>query len=366
MVQLSTAFGAFLASRCPATLAMAPGVATPRCFTDARREHLATRRGAGLFDFSFMSCVEITGPASAAFLHSLQSRSLGGLQRGRIAYTLLLRDDGTVLNDATVWRLSEDRYWLFAGRRGDFAHISRCARQFEVTVAELAPLRAVIAIQGTASRRIIERCFAPQRLPALPYFGFQHVRFAGGDCWLARIGYSGETGYELVTADAAAPALWQALLAAGADCDLRECGFDATDSLRIEAGHILFTRELVSPVTPFELGLARFVDFYRPAFSGGRALRAQRWQPPRRRFVGLLPAADCANDPVLPAQIGRGTAVMTSTCWSPLLERRIGLGFVSGDDARPGATVVLAGGTRARVARLPFYDPSRALPRRTQ
>ena len=147
---------------------------------------------------------------------------------------------------------------------------------------------------------------------------------------------------------------------------LRECGFDAADSLRIEAGHILFTRELATPVTPFELGLARLVDFYRSAFRGGPALRAQRWQPRLRRLVGLLPAAHCAGDPRLPAQIRRGTAVMTSTCWSPLLERRIGLGFVNNDDAYPGATVMLAGGTRARVARLPFYDPAKSLPRRMQ
>ena len=134
----------------------------------------------------------------------------------------------------------------------------------------------------------------------------------------------------------------------------------------MEAGHILFTHELAAPVTPSELGLARLVDFYRPLFRGGQALRAQRWQPPQRRLVGLLPAADSADETLLPAQIRRGTAVMTSACWSPLLERLIGMGFVNNNDARPGATVLLNGGVRARVARLPFYDPARCLPRRTR
>ena len=313
-----------------------------------------------------MSCAEITGTASLPFLSSLQTRSLDGLQDGRIAYTLLLRDDGTVLTDATLWRLGKNRYWLFAGRRSDFEHISRCARQFDVAVIEIAQQRAVMAIQGAASRRIVERCFAPQQLAALPYYGFQRVDFAGDECWLARIGYSGETGYELVIADAAAPALWEALLAAGVDCGLRECGFDATDSLRIEAGHILFARELRLPVTPSALGLARLVDFYRPHFRGERALRTQRWQPPQCRLVGLLPAADCAGETDFRGKIKPGTAIMTSVCWSPLFERPVGLGFVANDDARPGATVTLGSGIRARVARLPFYDPARQLPRRAQ
>ena len=244
MVQITTAFAQFLSGRSAATLTVAPGVTTPRRFSDARREHLATRAAAGLFDFSFMGCAEIAGAASLPFLNSLQSRALDGLRPGRIAYTLLLRDDGTVLNDATVWRLAGDRYWLFIGRRGDLEHIASYAGNFDVTVRDASRQHAVIALQGAASRSIIERCFAGKHLVPLSYYGFAELDFAGSECRLARIGYSGETGYELVIADAAAPALWQALLAAGANAGLLECGFDAVDSLRIEAGHILFTREL--------------------------------------------------------------------------------------------------------------------------
>ena len=366
MVQLSTSFSAFLAGRCAAVSTLSPGITTPLYFSDARSEHLATRRGAGLFDFSFMSCAEITGAGSGAFLESMQTRSLSGLQPGRITYTLLLRDDGTVLTDATVWRVADDRYWIFVGRRSDFEYISGCAAQSGVAATELASYQAVIAIQGTASLAIIQRCFAPQRIPPLPYFCFQRIAYAGAECWLARLGYSGETGYEFVIDDAAAPALWQGLLEAGADNGLIECGFTAADSLRIEAGHILFTRELARPVTPAELGLSRLVDFYRPALRGGQALRSQRWQAPQRRLVGLLPQATLADDPDLPAQIANGRAVLSSACWSPLLERSLGLGFVNNVDASPGTSVTLTNGMRARVARLPFYDPAKRLPRRAQ
>ena len=361
---MTIAFTDFLATRSTATLAIAPGITTPRCFSDARREHLATRRTAGLFDFSFMGCAQIKGAACRAFLNSLQTRALDGLQPGRIAYTLLTRDDGTVLNDATVWRVAGDCYWLFSGRRSDFEHVARCAGDFDVAVTEISQGHAVIALQGAASSRIIGRCFGGQQLAGLPYYGFRQLNFAGGVCWLARIGYSGETGYELVIAAAAASNLWRELLAAGADAGLVECGFDAIDTLRIEAGHILFTRELAAAVNPFELGLARLVDLYRSPFRGAPALRTQRWQP-QRRLVGLLPAAATTADPSLPGRIASGSAVMTSACWSPLYERWLGMGFVAADDAYPGTSVKLRDGMRASVARLPFYDPARILPRKT-
>ncbi len=348
--------------RCPATLTVAPGIPTPRYFSDPQHEHLATRRSAGLFDFSFMCCAEITGPASAAFLQALQTRALDGLPAGRIAYTLLLRDDGTVLNDATVWRLNSEHYWLFVGRRADFEPVAQSAREFNVTVTDISRQHAVIALQGPASRRIIERCFAPQQV-ALPYYGFERLKFADRDCWLARIGYSGEMGYEFVLADAAAEALWQALCDAGAESGLLECGFDAVDSLRIEAGHWLFMRELAAPVTPLELGLARMVDFHGHDFRGARALRSLRWRPLQRRLTGLLPQNHSVLATRLPEHLAPGNAMLTSVCWSPVFGRKLGIGFVNADDAYPGSAVMLADRTRAHVARLPFYDPGRFLPR---
>lgn len=357
-------FASWLATRSAEQVEFAPGVATPRSFGDARREHLATRRAGGLFDFSFMGCAAIEGPRALDCLNALQTRRLDTLRPGRIAYTLLLHDDGSVQSDATVWRIDRDLFWLFTGRRADVACVVGLGARFAVEITDRSDAHAVIAVQGEVSWRTIERCLPGVALAALPYYGFQRAMFADTECWIARLGYSGETGYEIVVADAAAPTLWQALLAAGADAGLIECGFDATDSLRIEAGHILFTRELASTVTPFELGFARLVDLDWREFRGGLALRERRRQAPLRRLVGLLPAGGILADVNVPSHVAEGTAIMTSACWSPLLERRLGIGFVNAEDACPGATVSLGGGARARVARLPFYDPPKVLPRR--
>ena len=335
----------------------------PRSFGDPRREHLATRRAGGLFDFSFMQCAELEGSRAVECVEALQTRCLAVLPPGRIAYTLLLRDDGSVLQDATVWRLDRHRFWMFTGRRADHAAIACFAAGFDIDVPPMAD-RAVIAVQGDISRWTIERCLGVD-LSALRYYGFVFARFGNAECWIARLGYSGEAGYEIVIAESVAHALWEALLASGVESGLTECGFDATDSLRIEAGHILFTRELGTRVTPFELGFGRLVDLAGRDFVGASMLRAKRWEVPERRLVGLLPADEGAAHAGVPLEMDEGKAVMTSVCFSPLFERRIGVGFAAAADASPGVSVQLVGGGRARVARLPFYDPPKVLPRRS-
>ena len=366
---MSASFASWLATRSAEQIEFAPGVATPRNFGDARREHLATRRAGGLFDFSFMQCAKIQGPRAFECVEALQTRRLVTLRLGRIAYTLLVREDGSVRNDATVWRLAPDRFWIFTGRRADHAIIANFAAGFGIPVPPPGDL-AVIAVQGDVSRRTIERALHGIDLAALTWYGFVEASFAGTNCWIARLGYSGETGYEIVIDDRVGPALWEAVLAAGVGAGLVECGFDATDSLRIEAGHILFTRELAAPVTPLELGFGRLVDFDGRDFVGARALRSMRWEGPARRLVGLLPAegkkSEMRAEAGMPTVLDDGTAVMTSACSSPLLERRIGIGFAAAADACPGSIVTLRGGGRARVARLPFYDPPKVLARRSR
>lgn len=353
-------FGQFLRARARKMLDIAPGISTPLIFSDRQREHMATRTAAGLFDFSFMCCVDVAGPQALEFLHALQTRSLFGLSAGRIAYTLILRDDGSVLNDATVWRLDDATWRVFVGRRSDFAHLEETAEKYDVQLRDDSQAHAVIALQGPASRSIIERCFG-KNVAALPYYAFAQSPCDAGRCAIARIGYSGEFGFEIVADDASAALLWQRLLAAGIDDRIVECGFEATDSLRIEAGHILFMRELAGPVQPRELGLGRLVDLYAHEFRGACALRAR--PALTRRLCGLLPATDCKPADRLPQCIRDGAAVMTSVTYSPVLERPVGIGFVNPEDAYPGTRVQLDGGGIARVARLPLYDPAKILSR---
>lgn len=358
-----------------ALVPVAPGLAVPARFTNAAAEHLATRHAAGLFDFSFMGCAEISGSGSRNFLRYLQTRDLSQLRDRRLAYTLLLRDDGTVLTDATMWQLAQDRYRLFVGRRDDLRRLASLSRGFEVDLADCSAEYSVLAVQGGHAWAIVCRCFTHCPPPELPYYGFTECDFEGFRCLIARIGYSGETGYELVVPTGIAVRLWQALLRAGAECGLTECGFEAMDSLRIEAGHILFLRELAMPVTPFDIGLGRLLDFYRGPFVGRAPLWAKRYQTPRRRLVGLVirernghavSELTAVAGMTATSTIPRGTAQLTSVCLSPVFDRVLGLGFVTDTESHPGTRVLIPPGTAARVVRLPFYDPAKFLPRRTR
>lgn len=353
-------------------LEFAPGVTTPLRFSSPREEHLATRRSCGLFDFSFISCAEIAGRDGLSFIEYAQTRRLESLPPGKLAYTLLLREDGTVLNDATVWHIEGGRYWLMTGCRADLRHLQHLAEAFDVDFRDVSSQHAVLAVQGPLASHLVAQSL-PGFVPgATPYYGFVEGRFRAARCQIARIGYSGESGYELVIGSAHAPALWQELLDAGKDLGVRPCGFEAADSLRIEAGHLLYTRELALPAYPAELGLSRLTDVYRGRFHGSGGLLAARRTLPRFCLVGFLPVARGSADlEALPhvadiarQAIGVGTGLMTSAVYSPLLSRILGLGYVSPADRYPGARVTLAGGVPAIVARRPFYDPAKALPRR--
>ena len=157
---------------------------------------------------------------------------------------------------------------------------------------------------------------------------------------VARLGYSGELGYEILVPRADSKRTWAALLDAGRADGLRECSFEAADSLRIESGYVLFDREIDGRANPSELGLDRLT---------GRHFSM------RKKLIGLEIAEQSASNDLPVAHV-------TSECFSPLLQKKIALGFAP-PDAAPGAELRLDDGRMARAASLPFYDAERRRPR---
>jgi aminomethyltransferase len=287
-----------------------------------REEHLATRRAAGLFDFSFMGLYEFDNKLE---LQALQTRYLDALVPGQIAYTLLLKGDRAVLIDATVWRLDAERFWLFTGKRSAYGGRDRSG-EF-----------AILSLQGPASGVILSRLIGKDAVLSLRYFRFGTFK----NVIAGRIGYSGELGYELLVPADEEPALRHRLHHLGAADGLRECTWAAADSLRIESGYVLFDREIDGRANPRELGLQRLVSKERDFVLS-------------RKLVGLEILDERRRADLPFAQI-------TSECFSPLLGRTLALGFVA-----PGVATGSLARTHdriARVAALPFYDPERRRPR---
>jgi aminomethyltransferase len=286
-----------------------------------REQHLATRRAAGLFDFSFMGLYEFHDTAE---LELQQSRRLAGIEAGRVAYTLLLNEDGSVFNDATVWNMGDDRWWLFSGRPSDIDWLRGEPR-------DRSGEHAILALQGPESGRVLARLVGAEAVRSLRYFHF--IEREG--MLIGRLGYSGELGYELIVPRAEETSLRAQF------SDLPTCSFQAANSLRIEAGYVLFDREIDGQTNPLELGLDRLAP--------GRKFEATR------KLVGLEIEEGHAS-PDLPL------ARVTSQCDSPTLARGIALAFAP-PDVRRGDFVRADNAYLARVVSLPFYDPSRLRPR---
>lgn len=352
----------WFAERVVAQLDLAHGGAIPLRFTDPRIEHLATRRSAGLFDFSFMGGWEIAGRDALAFLQRLQTRDLRLLRDGRIAYTVLCRDDGSIFIDATVWCHEANRYWIFTGRRSDHSIIARVASDFAVSVTPVLPELAVLALQGPSSFRHVNH-FAPGTASGLRYFEFRRSRVAGVDAWIGRLGYTGELGYEILVPANDAISVWKRIIGAAGSDEILECGWETANSLRIEAGFIHFDYELAGKTFPDELPLGSFVNLERTDFIGRDALASRRSHRPERLLTGV--ALDRFEDYV-PAQGPdvRRFAHVTSEAFSPVFDQRLALAFVE-DAAGTGSVVYTEGGLRGRVVRLPFFDPPRVVPRRS-
>jgi glycine hydroxymethyltransferase len=268
----------------------------PVRYDSVQEEHLAVRQAAGLFDIAHMGLFEFSGDNVHLFLNTLTTNDVSLLDVGQAHYTFLLDPAGHVIDDAYLYRLEKERYWLMvnaANSDQDWAWVtsvrqgqvlidperpwSRALGTETVRVRNLAPERAQMALQGPRSREILLSMLddddAAQReaLEEMKRNQIRHMRLAGYDLYLARTGYTGEPlAYEIFVHPAAAPALWHALLEAGQPLGLKAAGLGARDSLRIEAGLPLYGHELAGPLdlNPADAGFAPYVKLYKPFFVG--------------------------------------------------------------------------------------------------
>ena len=345
----------------------------PLRYSSELAEHHAVRTAAGLFDLSHMAEFRIEGAGAGAFLDHALAGVLSAGEVGRARYSLLLAESGGILDDVVVYRQADDRFLLVANAANRSVVGRALADRLAafdpegagVTVRDVSDEIALIALQGPLSRPILEATAGLGR-PTRPFADLGYYRgtdadFSGVRVYVGRTGYTGEDGFELYIGAATAPALWDALTAAGADSGLIPAGLAARDTLRLEAGMPLYGHELGLDTLPAQVGLGRVValdpshDFVgRAGVEAGPAVGA-------RTLVGLASEgrrAGRAGYRVL-APDGREVGVVTSGALSPTLGHPIALASVAPDVAALGT--VLAIDVRdtpvaATVVPLPFYS----------
>jgi aminomethyltransferase len=327
-------------------------------------EHRAVRTVAGLFDVSHMGEFRVKGENALAFVQQMTPNDASKLTPGRAHYSALLTPDGTFVDDLLVYRMAEDEFMLVvnAGNLdGDFAWVLAQPR-LDVEVDDVSDAFALIAIQGPRAAGIVQGLTATP-LDAIRYYHFARGQVAGRPTIFSRTGYTGEDGFELYLDPADAPAVWDALLAAGAPAGLVPAGLGARDTLRLEAGMALYGHEIDRTTTPWEAGLDWIVKMEKGDFVGREALAAAREAGPERRLVGFeVTGRGIARQGHRLLSGGRDVGFVTSGTFSPTFERALGMAYVETALSAVGTPIdidVRGRAVPARVAALPFYKRAR-------
>jgi aminomethyltransferase len=324
-------------------------------------EHHAVRRDAGMFDVCHMTVVDLHGARVREFLRHLLANDVAKLQTpGKALYSCMLRDDGGVIDDLICYFLAEDWFRMVvnaATTDKDLAWIERHAAAFAVEVRARRDL-GMIAVQGPNARTRAEPLLPPElRGPAMALAPF-HAAHAG-EWFVARTGYTGEDGFEIVLPAAAAPALWQAL----ADAGVRPCGLGARDTLRLEAGMNLYGNDMDESQTPLSAGLAWTVAFEPPGrdFIGRAALEKQRAAGSLARFTGLvLEGKGVLRDHQHLFEGEREVGEITSGGFSPSLERSIAMARVAADAGERLEVDIRGRRLPVRRVKMPFVRNGKA------
>jgi glycine cleavage system T protein (aminomethyltransferase) len=291
-------------------------------------EHLAVRRGVGVFDVSHMGQVETRGPAAPAALQRLVSADVRRLPEGGAQYGLLCREDGGVLDDLFSYRLADCCFLTVtnaASHGRDLAWMQAHAEHFDADVLDRRDDFAMLAVQGPGARTLVGS-LADGALPARLHCCERSV--AGAAALVCGTGYTGEDGVELLLDPGDAVAVWEALLAGGA----RPVGLGARDTLRLEACYPLYGNELSEDRDPVAAGLG-WACREQTGFIGADRVAAIRLAGAHERLVAFAidgPGIARAGHAVL------GGGVVTSGSFSPCLERGIGMAYVPAHRAQPG------------------------------
>jgi aminomethyltransferase len=300
----------------------------PVQYEGIRAEHLAVRERAGVFDVSHMGQIETRGPQAQEFLQHLLSNEVRRLVEGGAQYSVLCQEDGGVLDDLFTYRLAECVYLTVtnaANHARDLEWLRAQARAYDVDVIDRLDDFAMLAVQGPAARALVTG-LSDGALP--PRFHCCERTVAGAATLVCGTGYTGEDGCELLLDPGAAPAVWDAVLAAGA----QPAGLGARDTLRLEVCYHLYGNDLSTERGPIEAGLG-WCCAEQTGFIGSAAVARSREPDPAHPAEKL--AAFVIDGPGIARQGNPvdGGGIVTSGTFSPCLERGIGMAYLPADRA---------------------------------
>ena len=354
------------------------------------REYWAIRDAAALIDITPLMKYIIEGPDAARLLHRMTPRDVLKMAVGQVFYTGWCDDDGKMLDDGTISRLSDTKFRLTSAEPS-LRWLAMNAVGMDVTISEVTDQVAALSLQGPKSRTILNKvCAKP--LDKLKFFRMTETKLAGVPVTISRTGYTGDLGYEIWMPADRALTVWDALIEAGRDYGIVPCGILAMDMARVEAGLFMIDVDYTATnhawiagqkSTPFEMGLGWTVALDKPGyFVGRRALEREHKEGSAWRLVGLEIEwegleklyASVGLPPQIPGMAiraslpvmhnGKQIGYASTSTWSPLLKKYIALAHLQRPHYEPGTRVAMEVTVEhhrlhapATVVKTPFYEP---------
>lgn len=329
------------------------------------------RTRVGLIDVGTLGKLEIRGGDAAEFLERVYTGRYQNLKVGMSRYALMLDEAGVVIDDGVIARLSSDHFYFTTTTSGAAAIYRELTRfnvmwQLDCGLVNVTGARSAINLAGPYSRQVLAQLTdCDLSATVFPYLGVRSSQVAGIPALLMRVGFVGEWGYEIHVAAESAPALWDALMAAGKDYGIAPFGVEAQRLLRLEKGHLIVGQDTDGLTTPRDTGLAWAVKMDKPFFVGQRSLQAIAHYPPNQTLIGFMLPSDFNGTPPQECHLvinkdeiaGR----ITSVAYSPTLQKYIGLAYVTPKLATIGNQILIRLSDRSIITAIisptPFYDP---------
>jgi len=333
----------------------------PARFSDPGLEHQSVRRAMGLIDLSYRGILELRGKDSTRFLNGMVTSDVKSLKAGSGQYAAMLNIHGKLIADMRIYAVA-DGYWLDIHEElilNVLQTINRHLIADQVEVRDRSAEFVLLALQGPASVELLAQ-LGIGRAKDLEEHQHLETTIEGRPVWVIRASETGEEGFVLVTEAGAAVAVWQGLLQAGRDHQLRPVGMEALNTLRIEAGMPWYGIDMDETNLLQEAGLERAASFSKGCYIGQETVvRIAHRGHVNWHLVGLLIGG--SDVPEVGAKLRhdqREVGRITSAVHSPALNRPVALGYVRRERMAPGTILELRasqGDTTAEIVPLPFY-----------
>lgn len=335
------------------------GYQMPIYYSSIIQEHKAVRNSVGVFDVSHMGEIIIKGPQAFELVQCLTTNDVSKLFPGRVQYSAMCYEDGGIVDDLLVYKISENEFMLVVNASNiekDYQWMKQ-NNKFDAVVENQSDLYSLLAIQGPNSFNVIEKLFGKKI--ELEYYFFNYQTLLDHKIILSRTGYTGEIGFELYfqSSPEVAEKIWDAVFEAGSEYNIQPVGLGARDSLRLEMGYCLYGNDIDQTTNPIEAGLGWITKFNKQNFIGKPALISAK-ENLTRKLVPII-----SEEKIFPRQgyeitvNGEIVGKITSGIVSPTLDKAIALAYVKKDfsDIDTQLNIFIRGKEYpARVVKLPF------------